>query len=159
MRQPMDTGLAWPWVRRCRALGRRNGHRSDTGGGGPWLGSRKVHPEANNSKSPSPAREEMPLGCKGQGSGPEGCHKWDQNPWPSQSTSYGPWLQTPGAGGQVELCWFRPPAAGCAWPQHCPSGSITYYGSQEPCRPCCPARERAGGRGTAAGGSRVHFNR
>ena len=68
-------------------------------------GAGGVHPEANNLRSPSPAREEMPRSARAKGLVLKvESHKWDRNPWPSQPTSsYQPLASDSRSGGQ-ELC-------------------------------------------------------
>lgn len=113
-------------VRRCRALGeeewtqvRHRRRRAASWGAG------KVHPEANNSKSPSPAREEMPWAARAKGL----VLRWDvtsgtRTPGPpSPHHPTGPWLQTPGAVGrncavQTSCCGLCMAPALSLWIHH-----------------------------------------
>lgn len=126
---------------------------------GCQLGSRKSPSRSQQQQKPQSSTARDALGCKGQGSGPEvGCHKWDQNPWPSQSTSsYRPLASDSRSGGR-ELCCSDLLLRAVHGPSTVPLDPSRHC-SQEPCRPCSflPVSEQ--GRGTAAGGSRVHFNR
>ena len=108
-------------------------------------GAGRVHPEANNSRSPSPAREEMPRAARAKGL----VLRWKVTsgtgtpgpPSPHHPTS--PWLQTPGAVGRN--CAVQTSCCGrCSWPQRCPSGSITTLFTGAVSSLLLPASERAG---------------
>ena len=148
--QSGDTGLS----------GRRDGHRSDKGGEGCPLGSRGSPSRSQQQQKPQSGTGRNAPGCKGQGSGPEG-GKSQVGPEPLALPAH---IILPTPGFRLQERWagtvlFRPPAAGGA---HGPSAvplDPSRHCSQEPCHPCCfrPVSEQ--GRGTDAGGSRVHFNR
>ena len=123
-------------------------------------GSRQSPSGSQQQQKPQFGAGRDALGCKGQGSDPEvGSRQWSQNPWAVPALTI-----LPAPGFRLQEWWagpplFRPPAAGgAADPSSVPLDPLRHC-SQESCRPCCFQPVSKPGRGTDAGGSRVHFNR
>lgn len=123
-------------------------------------GSRQSPSGSQRQQKPQFSAGRDALGCKGQGSGPEvGSHQWSQNPWALPAH-----IILPAPGFRLQERWagtvlFGPLAAGGAGDRSSVPPDLLQHCSQESCRPCCFQPVSEPGRGTDAGGSRVHFNR